>query len=474
MEDRMRFLPATLFISLALAAVGRADSLDSKIGPLLANPALKSAAIGIEVQEITPRGAVLLYSHDATTPLGPASNCKLLTTSAALEKYGSAATFKTQLYRVGPDLLLMGGGDPGFGDVKLAAAAGETPTTCFEQWAAMLRTAGITQYRDLILDDRVFDSQWTHPDWKAAQLLQEYSAPIGGLNFNANCLDWSAKLTPSGVGIETTPPATSYVSVSIKATRGSETKVSMVRPEKSNKFELRGTLAGASSIVFSVPIYDPGMWTGTILRDTLAHAGIQATGQIRRPTDGERFPTGVMVASHDTPLMSVIGRANTNSLNMMAECLCKRLGYDSTGGREAGSWANGTAAVEAFVTSLGVPANQISLDDGSGLSNKNRVSAHAFATVLAHVAGRADADKFIDTLAQPGEDGTLKSRFQHLSVAAHIHAKTGHIDTVSTLSGYIFTGSRRFAFSILVNKTGGVNDWQDQVCQAIYSWALGK
>ncbi len=469
----MRFLSTSFFTILALAAVARADSLDSRIATLLANPALKSAAIGIEVQEITPHGPVLLYSHDATTPLGPASNCKLLTTSAALEKYGSAATFKTQLFKVGPDLLLMGGGDPGFGDAKLTAAAGETPTTCFEQWAAALHAAGITQYRDLILDDRVFDSQWTHPDWKAAQLLQEYSAPIGGLNFNANCLDWSAKLTSSGIGIETTPAATSYISVAIKATRGSETKVSMVRPEKSNKFELRGTVA-SSSIVFSVPIYDPGMWTGTILRDTFDHAGIQATGQIRRPLDGERFPTGTLIASHDTPLMSVISRANTNSLNMMAECLCKRLGYDSTGGREPGSWANGTAAVEAFVASLGVPANQISLDDGSGLSNKNRVSAHAFATVLAHVAARPDADKFIDTLAQPREDGTLKKRFLHLPVADHVHAKTGHIDAVSTLSGYIFTDSRRFAFSILVNKMEGVNDWQDQVCQAIYSWSGGK
>ncbi|HVT81284.1 MAG TPA: D-alanyl-D-alanine carboxypeptidase/D-alanyl-D-alanine-endopeptidase [Phycisphaerae bacterium] len=473
----MRALHTTLMVCLAVAA-GRAalaaDSLEARITPMLANAQLKTASVGIEVQEITPRGAVTLYSHDAGTPLGPASNCKLLTTAAAFEKYGPNAAFKTQLYRIGPDLLLMGGGDPGLGDAKLAAAAGETPTTAFEQWAANLRAAGILQYRDLVIDDRVFDSQWVHPNWKADQTLDWYSAPVAGLNFNANCLDWIPKITPGGLTVELIPN-TSYVSVTIKATKGAANKISLIRQQKSNKFELRGTLAASATAPESVTIYDPGMWTGTILRDVLAAAGVRGAGQVRRAADGEHFASGTLLASHETPLMSVLGRANTNSLNMMAECLCKRLGYDSKGGREPGSWANGTAAVEAYAAALGVPPAQVSLDDGSGLSNKNKASAHAFATVLAHVAGRPDGQKFIDTLAQPGEDGTLKKRFARMTVADHVQAKTGHIDGVSTLSGYITTDTRRFAFSILCNKyQGNVNPWQDQVCQAIYAWAGGK
>jgi len=180
-----------------------------------------------------------------------------------------------------------------------------------------------------------------------------------------------------------------------------------------------------------------------------------------------------VVASSETPLLGVIERANKNSVNMMAEGLLKRLGHDAT--KQAGSWTNGTAAVEAYVAGVGVPAAWVKLDDGSGLSNKNRVAARAFTRVLSHVAERADGDVYVGTFAVPGEDGTLRRRFRGLNVAKHVRAKTGHISGVSSLSGYIDVGERRFAFSILCNKyQGNVNPWQEKVCQTIYEWAGGK
>ena len=218
------------------------------------------------------------------------------------------------------------------------------------------------------------------------------------------------------------------------------------------------------------------MWTGTILKDILGQAGIKASGQVRRSQTDERFGQGTLVGSHETPLLSVIEEAGsaTNSLNNDGGVpLRSELGFEATG--RPGSWQTGTAAVEAFTASVGVKAEWVSLDDGSGLSNKNRVAARAFTTVLAHVAAQNDGEKFIETLAVPGDDGTLENRFKGLPVAGHIHAKTGHISGVSTLSGYILSGNRRFAFSILVNKyQGNVNPWQDDVCQAIYDWAGGR
>jgi serine-type D-Ala-D-Ala carboxypeptidase/endopeptidase (penicillin-binding protein 4) len=476
---RAAYLNTAGLTLLALAASTRGESLEAKINSLLASPLVKGASISLDVQEVTARAPVALYSHDATAPLSPASNCKILTTAAAFEKYGPAATFKTYLYQAGSDLVLVGGGDPGLGDAKLCAS-GETPTTVFETWVARLKQAGITQCRDLIVDDRVFDDQWVHPNWPADQRLDWYCAPVGGLNFNANCLDWTPKLTTQGVAVQLMPD-TSYVSIVNKATKGSSTKVSALRPAKSNRFEINGTVAASGTTPYSVPIYDPGLWTGTILRDVLVRAGIQQTGQVRRAQAAERFTPATLVASHETPILAVIERANTNSLNMMAECICKRLGYDATA--KPGTWASGTAAVEAYVVSLGAKPEWVSLDDGSGLSGKNHVAARAFTTVLAHVANRPDGNKFINTLAEPGDEGTLEKRFKGMSVASHVHAKTGHITGASTLSGYILTGkstdspstARVFAFSILVNKyQGNVNPWQDQVCQAIYDWAIGK
>jgi len=138
----MRLQRTAAVLTLMVAGAARGETLAAKLGELMDNAQLKGASVGVDVQEVTAGGAVALYAHDATVPLGPASNCKLLTTAAAFEKYGAAATFKTYLYQVGPDLVLVGGGDPGLGDTKICAAAGETPTTAFEQWAAKLKAAG--------------------------------------------------------------------------------------------------------------------------------------------------------------------------------------------------------------------------------------------------------------------------------------------------------------------------------------------
>lgn len=474
---------AALAAVVLTASPGVGASLETRVKGILGNAQLKNAAVGVEIVECLPgKAPVTLFSHNANTPLGPASNTKLLTTAAAFERYGPKSGFRTVLYKVGDDLVLVGGGDPAFGDAKLAAQHESTPTAVFEQWAEALKRQGITHYDTLVVDDRIFDSQWVHPNWPSDQLQIWYCAPIGGLNFNDNCLDWIPKLSGNSVSLELIPE-TSYISVNNKASRGKETRISLLRPAKSNSFELRGTVAASGKTPYSVPIYDPGLWTGTILKDVLARAGIAARSDnaVRRAQENERFPAGLLVASHQTPLMQVLQRANTHSLNMMAEGLCKRLGYDATGGKQPGSFANGTAAIEAYITSLGVKPEAVSLDDGSGLSKQNRAAARAFTTVLAHVAGRPDGQQFIDSLANPGEAGTLERRFRNLAAGDHIQAKTGHISGVSALSGYLQlpasdgTQGRLFAFSILCNRyQGNVNPLQDQICQALYDWATGK
>jgi D-alanyl-D-alanine carboxypeptidase/D-alanyl-D-alanine-endopeptidase (penicillin-binding protein 4) len=182
----------------------------------------------------------------------------------------------------------------------------------------------------------------------------------------------------------------------------------------------------------------------------------------------------VLLATNETSLLAIIGRANTDSINMMAEALCKRLGYDATG--RGGTWQSGTAAVEAYARSLGVPAGLVDLQDGSGMSARDRVAAEAFTTVLAHIAQRADGQTFLDTLAVPGE-GTLRRRFAGSPLADRVRAKTGHISGVSCLAGILTVpqaggASRRFAFAILCNGyKGNVNGWQEKVVAAVDAWA---
>src|SRR5262249_11380114 len=157
----------------------------------LASPLVKGASISLDVVEITERGAIPLFSENGMMPLGPASNCKLLTTAAAFERYGPNASFKTQLYKVGDDLVLVGRGDPSLGDPNRTRQPNPSPAASSQTWAARLSQLGLTRFRDLIVDDRIFDTQFTHPNWPPKDALSWFSAPVGGLNFNDNCIDWT-------------------------------------------------------------------------------------------------------------------------------------------------------------------------------------------------------------------------------------------------------------------------------------------
>lgn len=457
---------------LAASAAASAQSLDARLDAVLAKA--KGGKIGVHILEIKDNRATPLYAHNADTPLTPASNMKIIATAAALEKYGSKASFKTQLYRVGNDLVLLGSGDPGFADAKLFEKQGWTVTAVYDHWAAHLAKAGITEVADVVLNDSIFDSTFVHPSWPADQRLAWYQAPVGGMNFNANCLDFKPLLTNQGIAVELIPP-TSYVSVAVKATRGNASQYWMYRPENANSFQLRGTVAASAASPQSVTIVDPGLFSATILRDRLLAAGIKQTGTVRRLA-GKPLPQNakpVLLATHETPLMAVIARANTDSVNMMAEALCKRLGHDATG--EPGSWDNGTAAMAAYLKSLHLPDALYTLDDGSGLSPKNKVAPRALSTVLARVALRDDAAAYIETLATPGEEGTLRRRFRALPCAPDVRAKTGHIKGVSTLSGYLTVDDRQFAFSVLVNAfPGNSHEVQEQIVNELWKWAKNK
>ncbi len=461
---------ALLLATIGFGGACRGQSIEARLNNILNNQQLKKASVGVQVVEITAGGPVEIFSHNSSTLLGPASCTKLITTAAAFEAWGPQHGMKTQLLRTGEDLILLGTGDPGLGDTKIAAAHDEDITAPFDAFAKRLQALGVKQVRHLLIDDRALDQQFVHPNWPADQRLAWYQAPVGALNFNVNCLDWRPLATSKGVGIDLIPDNT-YVSVSIAAKLGKEQKVWLWRPAESNQFQMRGTVAGSAREAESVTIVDPGMWTGTILRDRLARAGINVSGTVKR-IDTPGTIRAELIAEHETKLIDVINRANRNSINMMAETLCKRLGHAST--QQTGTWESGIAAIHAWAKKIGVSENLIDMDDGSGLSPKNRIAAEAFTHILAHVAARPDGELFIDSLAAPGEDGTLQRRFKGMACAKFVHAKTGHIKGVSSLSGYVQAGQRRFAFSILCNKyVGNVNPLQDQMVQQIFDWAGG-
>ncbi|MFZ4576184.1 MAG: D-alanyl-D-alanine carboxypeptidase, partial [Phycisphaerales bacterium] len=178
------------------------------------------------------------------------------------------------------------------------------------------------------------------------------------------------------------------------------------------------------------------------------------------------------------PMSRVLERCNSDSMNLYAEALLKRSGYEVT--KEPGSWANGGAVVRMMLTEkLGAEhAQSTTITDGSGISRSNSVSPSTLAHWLSVVAAdRKLRDVYTDSLAKPG-DGTLRKRFQGVKLANSLRAKSGFIDGVRALSGYVVDpdNGRRVCFSIIVNdiKTGDQTtaalDLHEDVVVAIDKW----
>jgi D-alanyl-D-alanine carboxypeptidase/D-alanyl-D-alanine-endopeptidase (penicillin-binding protein 4) len=207
------------------------------------------------------------------------------------------------------------------------------------------------------------------------------------------------------------------------------------------------------------------------LSETLKRNGVNVTGEISRDRTvqkrHEKDPGGwTVIAALDTRLATVLNRANKDSMNLYAECLCKRLGHEAGG--QSGSWANGTAAVGEFLARIGVRPSEFHLDDGSGLSRENNVSANTIVTVLAHNFAGKNREVFLSSLAVPGEEGTFKRRFSG-KLHDRVFGKSGYVNSVSALSGYLKASDGRwYAFSILMNNLpAGTNNTAKEVQERI-------
>lgn len=482
----MRHLCAAIGMACMLLGAtswSRAD-LESDIRDLLADKYLQKVDAGIEVIQLeaaatTPK---ILYRHQSETPYIPASNLKLATTSAALHKLGPDFKFRTLLVLHEGDLILVGDGDPTLGDYELLRKAGWDVDTVFKNWADVLKGRGINSVRNVIVDDSVFDEVFIHPNWPADQINEHYMAEVGGVNLNANLLNFRVKLTAAGQVVEyLTNPATHYANIRNICVSGQQNAIWFSRTPQSNDITLRGEANRSTDVPVSVTIHDPPMYAATVMSETMQNAGITVSGSVQRDRtirttlaglQGGQQHDWTLLAVHETALSTVLARTNKDSMNMYAECLCKRLGFATSG---EGTWSTGTAAVGEFLKSLGIGESEFKLDDGCGLSKENRISANALTRVLAHNFQGDYWPVFLNSLAVAGVDGTLNDRFTGTNLRGRVFAKSGYVAGVSSLSGYLKTQDDRwYAFSILFNgiprgTNSGAKVLQEKIVRAIDS-----
>jgi len=437
----------------APAAWGQA--LNNQIEILLSHTPLGASRVGVFVTDVGT--GETLASINASQPMIPASNMKLLTTGAALTVLGSDFEFRTTLERAGATVILRGSGDPALGDPVLLAEMGLGVEDLLGRWVDAVRRSGAGPIEEVVVDASVFDDEFVHPTWPADQLNRWYAAEVAGLNFYTNVVSFFLSRDRVGqsplVALE---PSAAWLAVHTRARtvdHGQNT-VWVARPATSNDFTVYGALRQTLAEPIRVALHDPPQFAGALLADRLEQAGLgdPAVCVIRAGDDPP--PVSDVIAVVRSPIETVIRRCNVDSHNLYAETLFKRLGREVTG--RAGSFAGGAAVLRMVIEDVLGPADAAPtiIADGSGLSRDNRVSPGAVGRWLSAVAQQeVVGDLFIESLPIAGAEGTLARRFRGESLEGTVRAKSGYIRGVSCLSGYVIndkTGGVA-AFSILVN-----------------------
>jgi D-alanyl-D-alanine carboxypeptidase/D-alanyl-D-alanine-endopeptidase (penicillin-binding protein 4) len=477
----------------------RGSALDRKIDKILSTSDAQRGSWGIQVVEL--RSGKLLYQRDADHLFIPASNMKMFTTAAALEKLGPDYIFHTTVEsdaapdaqgRVG-DVYLVGRGDPNLG-VRTFPYTYHGPQQpadkSLDELADQVKARGVREVvGKLVADDSYFVWEPFAPNWAADDLEWGYGAPVSALVFNDNLLTLHVKPgqkagNEAEVRLE---PVDDYYLLKngiVTGEKGTEKNYLLERQPGSMELDLWGKIpVDAPEGTDTVAIANPPELMAEKFRAALRVRGIVVEGpiEVRHLTRLEAAsPTNpappssprVVLAEHTSPPLSeAIKVVNKESENLHAELLLRTLGKVVN---NRGSLAGGLEALNAFAAQqVGIAPGETYFSDGSGLSREDLVAPQAAVKLLLYMARSPHFQAYFDSLPISGTDGTLAHRLLTDDVKGKIHAKTGSVEHVNTLSGYMdLPSGKRLVFSIMTNnhplpnKTG--QDALDAIAAEIY------
>ena len=432
--------------------------LVAAIDAVVERPALAHAFWGIEVRSLG--NGETLYERNADKGFRPASTLKLVTTAAALDVFGPEERLRTTVETAGRldgrgrvlgDVFLVGRGDPSLS----GRFDGGSPTAAFEAMAAALVEAGVRRVEGrLVGHEGAFGGDRRGADWMLEDLAWGYGAEVSALSFNDNAVH--VTLTPGerpgDPAVLEVVPRTSFVRVeSTVATGapGTEEDVVLDRPLGANRVRLSGVLPPGGEWNEEVAVEDPALFAVTVFAEVLQAKGIAVTGGLA--TSSNPLPAGARVlAVHDgVPMARLIEEVNKESQNLHAELLLRRLGLQARG---EGTTEKGLEAVEEFLDRLAVSHAGWVLKDGSGLSHTNVLTPRGLVALLVAMHRHSRAEVFRASLAVSGVSGQLDQRMRGTPGEARVAAKTGAMQRVNALAGYVTTErGEPLAFAIMVN-----------------------
>ena len=449
----MRMRPTILLLSCIGWSSGAAQ-LPDRLQRILSAHDIPLSNVSVVVQGLGREQPVL--THHPLQPRNPASVIKLVTTWVSLDVLGPTYTWPTEVYLLGErngwrldgDLAIKGYGDPFL------------VTEEFRKLLRSVRHLGLTEISgDLVIDDTVFVDAAGDPGEFDGDSFRTYNVLPNALLVNYKAIRYQFGIYPDGDGVlVTTDPVlanleiVNRLSLASGRCRGYQAGITVdVRGEAAERVFLSGDFPAACA---------PYSLTRSALRhDSFAYGvfatlwrelgGIQ-TGAWRRGRVSEELEP--ILVWESPPLLDIIRRINKFSNNVMTRQLLFTLGVEASD--RPGTRADGVDVIHDHLASRGLNVDSLVIDNGAGLSRRTRISVRLLADMLELAQQPPYGAEFVASMSIGGLDGTTRRRFDGAEALGRSHVKTGSLDDVAAIAGYVHASSGiTYVVAAMINAT---------------------
>ena len=467
---RHLFLLFPLLLSFGVVTLrAHAAGLPLPVAAALKQGGIPPGAVGTYVQEVS--GPAPLIAVNSALGMNPASTMKLVTSNAALDVLGPTFSWKTQAYATGTqvgdvlngDLVIKGSGDP-----KLV-------TEKFWQFLRQIRAAGIREIRgNLILDHSAFEASSYDAASFDGDPLKPYNAGPDALLLNYKAFAFHFLPDP-GRGLVTVtvdPPLAAYTIKAPVLSDGAcvDWQARLLPALDRNGAGFTGSFpvaCGEKTWYLHPYLMTHAEYFGTVFRQLWTDVGGVFKGSV---SNGVVAPDARLVTEWQSATLSEVVRdINKYSNNVMARQLLLTMASDVL--KLPATPERGARVIKSWLAGKGIDASQLVIENGSGLSRSERISADAMGRMLVAAFQSPVMPEFMSSLPLVGYDGTMRKRLLTQTVAGRAHIKTGSLNDVRAVAGYVLAASgKRYAVVCIINhaNAGSGQAAHDALLQWVY------
>lgn len=459
-----------LLLLLATSVQATETELPVRVLAALNARDLPHTTLSVAVVDVDSGESVLQWRGEQ--PRNPASTIKLLTTLVALDVLGPAYHWRTDVYlrgelnggRLDGDLLIKGYGDPFL------------VTERVWQLLRRIRNAGVQEISgDLLLDDSWFDVGTYDPAAFDQQPLRAYNVAPNALltNFKVVRYWFEPDHEASAVKVRLDPPlenlqVNNRLGLANRSCRGFQRGIAVTSNKPVDEVTFSGRFpSGCKRYAMDRTALSHNEFAYGLFASLWRDVGGSFGGGWRNVVlEEDEEP---LLSFDSLPLREIISRINKHSNNVMARQLLYTLGAEVNGA--PGTEDSGKAVIAKWLQDKALASAEIVVDNGAGLSRNTRITAQDMARILRFAWRQPYMPEYLASMSLSGLDGTLRRRFDHTPLVGRAHLKTGSLDHVTAIAGYLQAKSgRRFVIVAMQNYQDIHRGPGEEVQEALLRW----